>query len=156
MNINLLFLFIVLNRMKVNTKIRYGLRTMIEIADCQHNEGILQKDIADKQQISVKYLDYIIGALKLKGLIRNVGGRGSGYVLAKPASEITMLDIYTAFEPVMVVQCISDESFCERTSLCCKANLYWKHFHKQFVKILSDSSLEQIMQETKEDCAICV
>ena len=48
---------------------------MIEIADCQHNEGILQKDIADKQQISVKYLDYIIGALKLKGLIRNVGGR---------------------------------------------------------------------------------
>ena len=76
---------------------------MIEIADCRNSEGILQKDIAERQQISVKYLDYIISALKLKGLIRNVGGRGSGYVIARPAVDITMLDIYTAFEPIVVV-----------------------------------------------------
>ncbi|HBG56941.1 MAG TPA: Rrf2 family transcriptional regulator [Porphyromonadaceae bacterium] len=141
--------------MKINTKIRYGLRTMIEIADCKNPEGVLQKDIAKRQQISVKYLDYIISALKLKGLIRNVGGRGSGYVLARPAVEITMLDIYTAFEPVLVVQCVSDDSFCERSSLCCKANLYWKQFHRQFVEMLSGRSLEQIMMETKEDCLLC-
>lgn len=142
--------------MKINTKIRYGLRTMIEIADCQSPEGILQKEIAKRQQISVKYLDYIVSALKLKGLIRNVGGRGSGYVLARSPVEITMLDIYTAFESVLVVQCVSDESFCERSSLCCKANLYWKQFHRQFVEMLSGRNLEQIMQETKEDCALCI
>ncbi len=141
--------------MKINTKIRYGLRTMIEIADCQSSEGVLQKDIAQKQQISIKYLDYIISALKLKGLIRNVGGRGSGYVLARPAEQITMLDIYTAFESILVVQCVSDESFCERSTPCCKANLYWKLFHKQFVEMLAGRNLEQIMQETKEDCALC-
>lgn len=118
-------------------------------------EGILQKDIAERQQISVKYLDYIISALKLKGLIRNVGGRGSGYVLSRPAYAITMLDIYTAFEPIVVVQCISDETFCKRSSLCCKAMLYWKQFHKQFNDMLSEKNLEQIMLETKEDCALC-
>ena len=141
--------------MKVNTKIRYGLRTMIEIAGCQNTEGILQKDIAERQQISVKYLDYIISALKLKGLIRNVGGRGSGYVLSRPAIKITMLDIYTAFESILVVQCISDESFCERSSPCCKARIYWKQFHKQFEEMLSSRNLEQIMEETVEDCALC-
>ncbi|HBB01406.1 MAG TPA: Rrf2 family transcriptional regulator [Porphyromonadaceae bacterium] len=150
-----LSLYVVQSGMKINTKIRYGLRTMIEIADCQSSEGILQKDIAQRQQISVKYLDYIVGALKLKGLIRNVGGRGSGYVLARPAIEITMLDIYTAFESILVVQCVSDETFCERSSLCCKAKLYWKQFHRQFVEMLAGRNLEQIMQETIDDCALC-
>ena len=112
--------------MKINTKIRYGLRTMIEIADCQSPEGILQKEIAKRQQISVKYLDYIVSALKLKGLIRNVGGRGSGYVLARSPVEITMLDIYTAFESVLVVQCVSDESFCETVSQTVCGNAFRK------------------------------
>lgn len=137
--------------MKINSKIRYGLRTMIEIAECQNTEGILQKDIADRQNISVKYLDYIISALKLKGLIRNVGGRGSGYMLSRPSNSITMLDIYTAFEPIVVVQCISDKSFCERSLLCCKANIYWKQFHRQFEDMLAAKSLEQIIQDKKEN-----
>lgn len=141
--------------MKVNSKIRYGLRTMIEIAICNSSEGVHQKDIAEKQQISVKYLDYIISALKLKGLIRNVGGRGSGYVLAKPASEISMLDIYTAFEPIVVVQCITDKSFCKRSTPCCKARVYWTQFHRQFEEMLSGRNLEQIMMETDEEFALC-
>lgn len=142
--------------MKVNTKVRYGLRTMIEIADYRNTDGVLQKDIAESQKISVKYMDYIISALKLKGLIRNVGGRGSGYVLTRPAADITMLDIYTAFEQVLVVQCVSNDSYCERSSNCCKANLYWKQFHRQFSEMLESRSLEQILLETKEDCELCV
>ena len=42
--------------MKINTKIRYGLRTMIEIANAQDDNGVLQKDIAKNQNISLKYL----------------------------------------------------------------------------------------------------
>ena len=129
---------------------------MIEIASCHDPEGILQKDIAIQQHISVKYLDYIISALKLKGLIMSVKGRGSGYRLARPSAEITMLDIYTAFEPVLVVQCIANETYCERSSFCCKANLYWKQFYKQFIDMLANRNLEQIMQETEDDCFQCV
>lgn len=140
--------------MKINTKIRYGLRAMIEIADCNNSEGILQKEIAQKQLISIKYLDYIISALKLKGLIRNVGGKGSGYVLTRPADLITMFDIYTAFEPILIVQCISDDSFCERSLMCCCAKNYWKEFHQQFVEMLSSKNLGQILQESKKYSAI--
>lgn len=128
---------------------------MIEIASCHDPGGILQKDIAIQQHISVKYLDYIISALKLKGLIMHVKGRGTGYVLARHPAEITMLDIYTAFEPVLIVQCLSNESYCERSSHCCKANLYWKEFQRQFIEMLSGKNLEQIIRETKEDCLLC-
>lgn len=128
---------------------------MIEIACCHDPEGILQKDIAKKQNISVKYLDCIICALKLKGLITNVKGRGSGYMLSRPPAEITMLDIYTAFEPVLVVQCVASDWYCERSSHCCKANLYWKRFHRQFTEMLSGRNLEEIILETKDDCALC-
>ena len=94
--------------MKINTKIRYGLRTMIEIACCKEPTGILQKDIAKNQNISVKYLDYIISALKLKGLIIN-SKDGGGYMLTRPADQITMLDIYTAFEQIVIIECVKTE-----------------------------------------------
>lgn len=138
--------------MKINSKIRYGLRTMIEIANCDEQSGILQKDIAANQNISVKYLDYIISALKLKGLISNTRGRGSGYMLAKPASEITMLDIYSAFDQILIVECLKNKSYCERVSHQCTANNYWKKFSCQIVEILSAKTLRQIIDETKYNC----
>jgi len=80
--------------MKINTKIRYGLRTMIEIALNENQSGVLQKDIAKNQQLSEKYLDQIIASLKVSGLIVNAGGKKSGYILNKPLSEIKIYDIY--------------------------------------------------------------
>ena len=137
--------------MKINTKIRYGLRTIIEIANSADQNGILQKDIAINQNISLKYLDPIISSLKLKGLIANSKGRGSGYRLTRPSNEITMLDIYTAFEPIVIVDCINNKSFCERSSEC-RANNYWTEFKDDFKAILAKKSLEQIMNKPMYDC----
>lgn len=138
--------------MKINTKIRYGLRTMIEIASSKEPIGILQKDIAQKQNISLKYLDPIIGALKLKGLIANSKGKGSGYMLTRPANEITMLDIYTAFEQIVIVDCINNLGYCERSLHDCKARCYWNDFGIDFRKLLSDKTLDQIINETSYEC----
>src|SRR5665648_2066 len=107
--------------MKVNTKIRYGLRTMLEIANGPYNEGVLQKDIAKNQNISLKYLDSIISSLKLKGLVSNTKGKGSGYMLTRCPKEITMFDIYTAFENIEVIECINNMSFCDRSEHVCQA-----------------------------------
>ena len=133
--------------MRINTKIRYGLRTIIEIATSTEPNGVLQKDISKNQNISLKYLDSIISALKLKGLISNSKGRGSGYMLARTTEEITMLDIYTAFEPIVVVDCINNKSFCERSSNC-RAIKYWDEFKQEFTELLLKKNLAQIIQET--------
>jgi len=138
--------------MRINTRIRYGLRTMIEIGNSKDPIGTLQKDIAQNQNISLKYLDPIVSSLKLKGLIANSKGKGSGYKLTRPASEITMLDIYTAFEPIVIVDCINNLGFCERASHDCKARNYWNEFGQDFKKLLSSKNLEQILYETNYEC----
>jgi Rrf2 family transcriptional regulator, iron-sulfur cluster assembly transcription factor len=132
--------------MRINTRIRYGLRTMIEIANSENSSGVLQKDIAAKQNISFKYLDSIISALKLKGLINTQKGKGSGYILSRPASEITMFDIYTAFETISVVDCLQNNTVCE-ISEHCMAQCYWNEFKMDFSQILKKKTLETLIKE---------
>ncbi len=132
--------------MRINTKIRYGLRTLIVIASTPGTEGILQKDIAESQCISVKYLDSIVSSLKLKGLIVNVRGKGSGYRLARPADEITMLDIYTAFERIEIVECLNNENCCPLKCNTCKANEYWFRLKNDFLTVLNGTKLSEIIK----------
>lgn len=133
--------------MKINTRIRYGLRTMIEIANHSGTDGVLQKDIAKYQNISLKYLDNIISALKLKRLIVNVKGKGSGYRLARPANEITMWDIYTAFENIAIVDCVNNKNFCD-ASCDCLGRMYWTEFKQEFEGLLFKKSLAEIISKT--------
>ena len=125
---------------------------MIEIASSTDSSGMLQKDIAKNQHISLKYLDPIISALKLKGLIANSKGRGSGYRLTRPTEEITMYEIYTAFEQITVIECINNCGFCERSIHDCKAKNYWSEFRADFIQLLQKKNLQQIIEETYYEC----
>ncbi len=138
--------------MRVNSKIRYGLRTMIEIASSTNPSGMLQKDIAKNQNISLKYLDSIILALKMKGLIINSKGKGSGYRLTRTPENITMLDIYTAFEQITIIECINNRDFCDRSMHNCKGRNYWHEFKLDFEGILAKKNLAQIMEDTYYEC----
>jgi len=138
--------------MRVNTKIRYGLRTMIEIAISTEPNGVLQKDIAKSQHISLKYLDPIISSLKLKGLITNSKGRGSGYILTRETKDISMHDIYTAFEQIVIIECINNLNYCDRSLHDCKGRNYWNEFRDDFTKILLKKNLEQIIRDTYYEC----
>jgi len=138
--------------MRVNTKIRYGLRTMIEIAISTESNGVLQKDIAKSQHISLKYLDPIISSLKLKGLITNSKGRGSGYILTREPKDISMYDIYTAFEQIVIIECINNLNYCDRSLHDCKGRNYWNEFRDDFTNILLKKNLEQIIQDTYYEC----
>ncbi len=106
--------------MKFNTKTRYGLRVMLELALNADNEGgTFQKDIAENQDVSVKYLDHIIASLKKAGLITNIGGKKSGYVMTKAAKNITVYDVYAAFEDEMaIIDCLLDDGECPRKGSC--------------------------------------
>ena len=121
---------------------------MIEIACCDEPKGLLQKVIAEKQQISNKYLDSIVSSLKLKGLITTYRGKGSGYKLTRPANLITMYDIYTAFEPITLVECLDNPQFCE-FECCCAANKYWSEMKQEFISMLKNKTLEDIAKKER-------
>lgn len=135
--------------MKLNTKIRYGLRSMIELGLSKNQDGLLQKDIAKNQNLSEKYLDPIIASLKVAGLIVNVAGKKSGYILKKTSSKIKIIDIYRAFEAgPYIIHCISNPKTCARTRICA-AKEYWKGLNNNIVEYLSSSSLEMLVKQTE-------
>ncbi len=123
---------------------------MMEIARHTGNEGIYQKDIAENQSLSVKYLDHIIHALKVAGLITPVRGRKSGYILTRPPSEISMLDIHLAFEPgVHVIDCLSEHVHCDKNGHCA-AQGFWKSLNHMIIDHFSTTSLEDLVNEQQK------
>ncbi len=136
--------------MKFNTKTRYGLRAMIEIARETPANGIFQKEIAERQNLSNKYLDHIIYALKVAGLITNVKGKKSGYILTKPATEITILNIHNAFEAgVCVIDCIMTNYKCDREKHC-SAKLFWEGLNDVIIDYLKKTTLHNLLSKQKE------
>jgi len=110
---------------RLNAKTRYGIRTMLEIAMNDSLTGVYQKEVSERQEISLKYLDHIIHALKTAMLIRNVKGKKSGYVLRKSPENISLYDIYQAFEPaICVVDCLTGNEVCDRSGHCSAQGIY--------------------------------
>ena len=118
---------------------------MADIAGNQQQGGVLQKDIAERQEIPLKYLDSIISGLKRQGLIINVAGKRSGYKLTRPADEITVYDTFRAFEPELsLVNCICEHMECERSGTC-PAHNYWFELNKHIKALMKASNLDQVM-----------
>lgn len=133
--------------MKFNTKTRYGIRTMMEIALHESNKGVLQKDISKNQGISFKYLDQIIASLKAAGLITNHKGKKSGYILARPAGEITIYDIHKAFEPeITIVDCLSEMIDCTSQNYCAPKDL-WEGLNNKIIEYLKSYTLKTLAQK---------
>jgi len=136
--------------MIINTKVRYAVRAMIEIASHDNNEGVFQKDIAKNQNLSEKYLDPIILSLKVVGLIKNVGGKKSGYTLTKSQSDITVLDIYKAFEPAAIVMnCIKLPYICDRSAKC-SSKEFWSELNDAISVLMQNKTLESLVNRCKE------
>ena len=85
--------------MKLSTKPRYGLRILAQIAaDGGDNTPVCGKEVARKQGISIAYIEQILIPMRNAGMIRTVRGRNGGYILARPAQDISLLEIIELFE----------------------------------------------------------
>jgi Rrf2 family protein len=131
--------------LKFSTKTRYGVRAILEIALNSNDKGIYQKDIAINQDISYKYLDHIINALKVAGLVAKASGRKSGYILVKKPSEITINDIHNAFEPgICVVDCLSQNYTCKREERCASKG-FWGQLNNQIIEYLKSTTIQDLI-----------
>lgn len=135
--------------MKMNTKVRYGLRAMIEIGSNEPGSGILQKEIAEIQEIPLRYLDSIITGLRNAGLIVNFSGKRSGYILTRHPSEISVYDIYRAFEPELtLVNCACPGNECKLINIC-PAKDYWFELNSEIKNQMKSSTLDQLVGKNK-------
>ncbi len=133
--------------MKMTTKGRYGLRIMLELA-LHYGEGpFLLKEISQSENISIKYIHFLINFLKGAGLVKSLRGPKGGYVLAKAPSKITLRAIIEALEgPLSPVDCVDDPAFCDRVNIC-PAHKVWERIYQAELNVLDSLTLEQLISK---------
>ena len=95
--------------MKVSTKGRYAIRVMLDLALNNTGEYIPLKEVAERQGITLKYLEQIIILLKRAGYLKSTRGNGGGYKLSKEPSEYTIGDIIRTTEGSLApIACLED------------------------------------------------
>ena len=105
--------------MQLSTKVRYAARAMIELAVRYKGEPVQLNEIACSQNISVKYLELIMGPLRAKGIVRTQKGSKGGYHLAADPEKTTLFDIVESIEGSLApVSCVDDPSSCDRHKNC--------------------------------------
>lgn len=112
--------------MKISTKGRYALRLMLDLAGQENKEPVRLKDIAKRQDISVKYLEQIISVLQKAGYVKSIRGPQGGYHLMKPPREYSVGMILRLTEGDLVpVSCLEDEvNQCPRQDNCATLRLW--------------------------------
>lgn len=138
------------NNLKISTKGRYALRMMLDLAEHKSDGYISLKDIAERQNISKKYLEQIVPLLNKSGVLRTTRGFQGGYMLAKDADKYTVLDILKITEGSMApVACLDDETnLCERNDECITLNV-WKGLYEVINKYLNSITLQDILDKNR-------
>lgn len=130
--------------MKLSTRSRYGTRAMLDLALNAEGGPVRLKDLAQRQGVSVKYLEQIIPALKNGGFVRSVRGINGGYMLAKDASQITLLEIISALEgPLAPVDCVDAPKLCPRSKACATHEV-WKDVRAAIDGVLEAKTLAEL------------
>jgi Rrf2 family iron-sulfur cluster assembly transcriptional regulator len=128
--------------MKINTKIRYGLRMLIAIA--QEGKLVNTTELGEIMHVSPKYLRKLAGPLEKGGLIQSVQGIYGGYRLAKDPEEITLLALMDAFgEKVSLANCLLGKK-CELKDSCL-ARQVWEMLEKTMQKHFLPITLGDIL-----------
>lgn len=84
--------------MRLSKKSRYGLRALVDLSVRSKNGQVSLNSIAERNGISLQYLEQVFAALKRAGLVKSIKGPQGGYLLERPANQISVLDIVKALE----------------------------------------------------------
>ncbi len=137
--------------MKISTKLRYGLRILLQIAlDTEYKNSVTAHELAKKQDISEPYLEQIMITMKNSGFVNAIRGCRGGYVLNQSPKEITVLDVLELFEgKVKLVDCIDKNKPCSRLDFCCTHEI-WEDLSNVIKEKASEITLESIIIKIKQ------
>jgi Rrf2 family transcriptional regulator, cysteine metabolism repressor len=135
--------------MKISTKGRYGLKAMMDLAIYSLGEPLNLKSIAERQNVSEKYLEHIFSALKKAGIIKSTKGTQGGYILAQAATDTTVGNVIRALEGDLSVAVKVDREEGDILEQCINQNVYEK-IDNSINQLLDSITLEDLQQEYKK------
>ncbi len=137
--------------MKISTKGRYALRMLIDLAEHQNCGFIALKDIAQRQNISKKYLEQIIPIFNRSDFLKTTRGSQGGYMLSKSPDKYTVGEILRLTEGSLApVACLDHDPIdCER-SMYCPSLPIWQGLYRVINEYLDGITLQDILDQQKE------
>jgi Rrf2 family protein len=145
--------------MMFSTKAEYGVRVMIELARRGGEEPVSLAEIAEHDQLPLAYLEHVVARLRKAELVTSRRGARGGYLLARPAQDITMAEVVGALEgSIAPIECISEGAdgslVCARESdpaHICPTKLLWTRVRGSIVRTLQETRLSDLIPaETKK------
>lgn len=138
--------------MKISTRGRYGTRALLDLALHQKEAPVLLKDIARRQQISLRYLEHLVTPLIAGGIVRSARGPRGGISLARAPGEIKLSDVIRLLEgSVALAECVNSPEICSR-SASCAAHDVWGEIKKAMDGILESTTLQDLVErQTKKE-----
>jgi Rrf2 family iron-sulfur cluster assembly transcriptional regulator len=134
--------------MRLSTKGRYAVMAMVDLA--QHSNGVPVSlaEIAERQEISLSYLEQLFAMLRKSGLVKSVRGPGGGYLLANDHSETRIADIILAVdEPIRATRCTPGAPIgCRGNKTRCMTHDLWEELGNQIHLFLSSVSLADVCE----------
>ncbi len=129
--------------MKLSTRGNYGVRAVYELAR-HYGQGPLQiKQISERQDIPLKYLEQLLHRLRKSGIIESIRGPSGGYVLKDNPANLSIGDVFRVLEgPFRMSECVQsqDKDHCRRMRNCI-SSILWSKIERRFVQVLDEITL---------------
>jgi Rrf2 family protein len=142
--------------MMFSTKAEYGVRVMVALARHDADAPISLSEIADEDGLPLAYLEHLVARLRKAGLVDSRRGARGGYMLARPAKQITMAEVVEALEgSIAPIECITEGTdgtlVCAREAAddhrVCATKLLWTRVRGSIVRTLEDTTLSDLVQD---------
>ena len=134
---------------KLSTRARYGTRALLDLALHSGEMPVPLKDIAQRQEISLTYLEHLVTPLIAAGLVRSKRGSRGGIALAKSPQEIKLSEVIQLLEgSTAPVECVNDPNFCPRSDLCFTRDV-WGELGKAINDLLESITLQDLVDGQK-------
>jgi Rrf2 family transcriptional regulator, cysteine metabolism repressor len=140
--------------MMFSTKAEYGVRVLVELARRDGDAPVSLSEIADHDELPLAYLEHLMARLRKAGLVESRRGARGGYLLARPAEEITMAEVVEALEgSIAPIECITATT--DGTLVCtrekdpdhvCPTKLLWTRVQGSIVRTLGDMTLADLVR----------
>jgi Rrf2 family protein len=126
---------------------------MAELAGAYPDRVVSVKEIAERQEISAKYLEQIMNSLKLAGLVKSRRGVHGGYMLARPPEQIELREVFEALEGSPApVDCVDDPELCPLKQTC-PTRQTWVELKKSIVQVLEETTVADLGRRNEpESC----
>ncbi len=139
--------------MEISRRTDYGVRVIMDLATLPESARASTQEIADRQNIPAPFLAKIVSRLSLSGLVITHRGAGGGVSLARPASEISLLQVIEALDgPVQLNRCVIEPSACPRDSHC-PVHHIWAKAQLELTGLLSETTFDDLVSASSEEHA---